>query len=183
MQNYKTLARPYANALFSIAKEEKTVDLFLDFLKNSLLILKNPDLVKLNKDPFSSSKLSEIIIFVFEKSSFAKQNEKKLFYNFLKILGQKKKIKLLDNIFLLFKKLKNEQKNIDNVYITSSFDLSEDEKNNLLKILEKKLNKKLNLILNIDTSLISGVVIKIGDKLIDMSYKKQLEKLDFVITH
>ena len=56
-------------------------------------------------------------------------------------------------------------------------ELSESQKNKLIKKLEEKYRKKIVLNLEVDESIIGGGILKIGNKVINGSIKYQLEDM------
>ena len=56
-------------------------------------------------------------------------------------------------------------------------ELSESQKNKLIKKLEEKYRKKIVLNLEVDESIIGGGILKIGNKVINGSIKHQLEDM------
>jgi len=68
------------------------------------------------------------------------------------------------------------EKDIKQVKITSAFPLIEEEKNTLQKKLEREIGHNVNLEMNIDPDLIAGIIITIGDIVIDGSLKYKIQK-------
>ncbi len=61
--------------------------------------------------------------------------------------------------------------------VYSAFDMSAEEKSILVSALDGFLNKKSKLTVSLDTSLIGGIYIRAGDRVIDASIRGQIERL------
>ena len=108
---------------------------------------------------------------------FSKKQLSEVISNFVKILIKNNDIKLTNKISEEFDKYFNLQKGIEKVEISTAKELTEVEKKEILKRLESQLNKKVELEEEVDPSLIGGLKIKYGDKLIDGSIKTKLSLL------
>ena len=61
--------------------------------------------------------------------------------------------------------------------VTSANELSEDEKNNITNQLKNTLGQKLSLNFDVDKSIIGGLIVKVGSKMIDTSIANKINKL------
>lgn len=170
----KLIAQRYADALVRIAKEGK-----LTFEK----ISKDLNLVK---EILTSSKdLNEILVNPVVSIEDKKEILDKVFsseidvlvINLLKLLTDKNKFNIFDEVLEAYNKSIDSVNNIKRVLVTSAVTMPDDAKNRLKQKLEKKLNANVVLDLNINKDIIAGLVIKIDDNVIDMSLKHKLEDL------
>lgn len=76
-----------------------------------------------------------------------------------------------------FVKIDYAKNHILDVEATFAVELTEEQKEKLIKKLENKTGKKIKLVVNVDKSLIGGGIIKIGDEITDGSIRRQLETL------
>ncbi len=63
------------------------------------------------------------------------------------------------------------------VRVSSAVPLTEEEQEALRKKLEARFSQDLNLRFEVESSLLGGVVVRVGDKVIDGSVKGKLEAL------
>lgn len=80
-------------------------------------------------------------------------------------------------IAALYEQYRAEEQGFLDARVASAFDLDDAEKKQLAKSLQKALGKKVRLDVTVDRSLIGGVVVRAGDKVIDGSIKGQLQRL------
>jgi F-type H+-transporting ATPase subunit delta len=105
-------------------------------------------------------------------------------FNFVKILKKNNHLKLKNKIILEFEKYWKEKNGIFDVLIKTTKPLEKTQKENLTnwiitrgsQLVNKKI-KEIEIKEKIDKNLINGMILKIGDSIIDSSVKKQLEKL------
>ena len=100
----------------------------------------------------------------------------------LNVLAENGRLALLPTIYELFELLKANHEKTMEVAVTSAFDVSEQEKNELGTALQRMLQRDINLETKTDQSLIGGVVIRAEHTVIDDSVKGRLEKLSQVLS-
>lgn len=181
MTNTKNIliADRYADALMQIAKEGK---LTFEKIKTDLNLVKeilttSKDLNDFLTNPIISiDNKKEIIDKIFGEEIDV------LLINFLKVLVDKNRFNAFFEIVESYDKCLDEVNNISRIQVTSAVEMSEESKNRLKIKLEEKIRKNIVLDLNINSDIIAGLVIKIGDNVIDMSLKHKLEDLSKNIT-
>lgn len=101
----------------------------------------------------------------------------KISLNFVETLLDENRFSIFGTIFELFKKEVDIIKNKQRVEVKSAVEIKEETKARLIEKLSKKLNKDIVLDCNTDESIIGGLIIKIEDKVIDLSLKTKFETL------
>lgn len=177
------IAQRYADALVQIARDGKLT--FEKISKNLNLIKEileqSKDLKEVLVNPVvSTDDKKEIIDKVFKNDSLGGIDV--LIINFLKLLTDKNKFDIFDDVLEAYNKLIDSIDNIKRVSVTSAVTMPEDAKGRLKQKLEEKLKANVVLDLNINKDIIAGLVIKIDDNVIDMSLKHKLEDLSKSIT-
>lgn len=104
-------------------------------------------------------------------------------HNFLLLLVDKRRETVLPTIFTEFKKLLNEARNIIEADVVTALPLSEAEHHALAQKLGVVTNKNVVLKTKVDPGILGGVIVKIGDKLIDGSVARQLKTLKAALTN
>ncbi|MDP4179838.1 MAG: F0F1 ATP synthase subunit delta [Bacillota bacterium] len=166
--------RRYAEALELIASKNNEVDSFQDELKEVVNLYKNGTEFKyfLDNPEIKIDTKKEIIKNIFSKSL------KKEMVNFLLLLLDKGRIKFLPGIYEEFVKLADIRRNMLNITIYSAANLDESQINKLRDKYGKLYNaSKVKATAKIDPSLIGGIKVKIGDKVIDGSLKGRFESI------
>lgn len=163
----------YAEALFAIAKEENKVDKLKEDLILTVGTLKDyPEFRKLFYHPVINLDDKKEMF----QNLFADKVENVLI-NFVKLLIDKKRENLLEEICALFIKMVNnlQSKVVAEVY--TAVELAEDDLNMLKEQLEKYLSKKVEIEKHTDKSVLGGVLVKIGDRIIDGTLKTRFENM------
>ncbi|MDP4088322.1 MAG: F0F1 ATP synthase subunit delta [Bacillota bacterium] len=170
---YEYLDRRYALALYRVAEEKGKVEEIMGQLREVVeLIYGNEDMMKLLKHPeISKTKKKDTIERIFK----GKVDEGIL--TFLLILIDKDRILYLREKLGEMEKIHLEKNNTLLAVIKTVVPLIEEERRNLLEKLEKRYNKKVLLKEELDSSLIGGVYVRVGDDVIDGTVKLRLEKM------
>jgi F-type H+-transporting ATPase subunit delta len=172
MSELLTQSRPYAEAIFEIAKDEKLLDIWVDDLSKVVsamqeetvrILIDSPDLSQRNK--------AEIFVSLFEGEISKKVS------NFVLVIGQANRLKLLEKVLENFKSLVALEKKQKNVTVASSYSLEQDQIERIKSALQKRTGSEINVSVEIDKSLIGGIKISYEDQVIDLSLKNKLEAL------
>ena len=97
--------------------------------------------------------------------------------NFLKLLVEKNRFCEFESICLYYKELLDRDLNIVNVTVISALNLEDSVKDRISDVLSKKFNADVNVIWQIDSSIIAGLKVKVGDSVIDSSVDTKLKNL------
>ena len=170
----KLVAGTYGEALFSLACEENKVDSMYDeVLSLEKILEQNPDLtVLMNHPKVTKEEKQKVIKDVFEGRASGELT------GFLNLLLQKDRYAELPAILKYFVGRVKEYKGIGVAYVTSAIELSPERKKEIeAKLLSTTVYKSMEMNYTVDESLIGGLVIRIGDRVVDSSIKTKLEGL------
>lgn len=172
MAELTTLARPYARAAFDQAKSEKSLDAWSKSL-GILAAIANCDKVS---DLFASPSLtseqkSDTLIGLCGEGLDSHQK------NFIRLLGENKRLSLLGGISDLFELYKAEHEKSVDVEVHSAYEIPDELSKTLAASLTKTLDRDVSLNTVVDKNLIGGAVIHAGDTVIDNSIRGRLAKL------
>ena len=171
MSEWTTIARPYAQAAFDYAVENKTVAHWQEMLVFAAEVASNETIEALLTGSLAAEKLAEIF------NGVCGEQLDQEGQNLVMILAENRRLQALPDISLLFNQLKAEfEKEID-VDITSAVKLNKKQQTSLSKSLETRLARKVKLNCSVDPDLIAGVLIKAGDTVIDGSLRSKLNRL------
>ncbi|PPR45218.1 MAG: ATP synthase subunit delta [Alphaproteobacteria bacterium MarineAlpha5_Bin6] len=164
----------YASALYELAIEANKVDATINDLKLVQKIIGgNKDLKLLIKSPLISSQ-DKLKVFM---KIFSNQGINDLTDNFLKVIANNKRFAYLSLIISQFMKINSAKRGDVTAEITSADELTEEQKNEIVNKLKVKLGDKLSLNYKIDNSIIGGLIVKVGSKMIDSSLVSKINKL------
>lgn len=172
MAELATVARPYAEALYRVAKSGD-LSAWSGLVSEMAFVSAHPDVKMLVENPnLSDSQVIDTFLCLL-KSSLSDESK-----NFIEILVNNGRISLLPEIATQFHALKNADGGAADAEIVSAFDLSEEQVSELLQTLEKKFGRKLNpSSVTVDSSLIGGVCVVVGDEVLDLSVRAKLQQM------
>ena len=172
MAELKTVARPYAKAVFEVAREQGHIAEWADMLNILASVTVDPKLNEALKNPaFSAEEKANALADVCAEVATDQGKA------FLLALAVNKRLSLLPMISELFLQFKLNFEKAVNVEFTSAFELTAEQTQALAASLAKKLDRTVNLTSETDASLLGGVVIRTGDLIIDGSVRGKLAKL------
>ncbi|MFP4015938.1 MAG: ATP synthase F1 subunit delta [Halanaerobiales bacterium] len=168
------IAKKYSLALFNLGKENSSLIEYRDELEAFVKTLKeNPDLKRFLSHPRVRVEDKKKTI----EKIFA-DNLSRNISNFVRLLIDRRREMYIELIYKNFLNLVNKEKDIIEVEVTSAIELSEELKNSLEKKLDKLLDKKEIIIKEkVDPEIIAGMIVKIGDNVIDGSFRSRLDSL------
>ncbi|AUT45724.1 F0F1 ATP synthase subunit delta [Achromobacter sp. AONIH1] len=173
MAELSTVARPYAEALFAAARDDKAgLPAWADLVGQLSQVAANPDVREAMADPRLGDK-QRIELF----SGLIKAELPQAARNFIELLVQNDRLLLLPVIASQFEALRNRHDGTAQAEITSAFELSEAQVKELVAALEQKFGLKLKPSVTVDQSLIGGVRVAVGDQVLDTSVQAQLARM------
>ena len=171
----KLISKTYGEALFELAVEENKVDVLAEEISAILDILKqNPDFVNLLNHP----KISKEEKLQVMEEVFGGKVSKEI-QGFLNIVVAKERNKELMAIMEYFLDEVKAMKGVGVCYVTTPTELKDAQKEAIVKkLLETTSFKQMEMHYGIDEKLIGGMVIRIGDRVVDSSIQTKLSKLE-----
>ncbi len=172
MAELSTLARPYAKAAFEYAMEAGDLQGWSDSLGTVSSVAKQSSVDQLLSSPSSTSSEQAAALTGICGESLSSAGK-----NFICILSENRRLKLLPQIAHQFEIMKANQEKAIEVDVASAQPLDEEQQEKLTEALSKKLERKVNMQVSLDKSLLGGAVIRAGDTVIDGSIRGRLTKL------
>jgi len=164
------VGRRYSKAIFEIAEEKNQVKEIYEMLNSAMVLyrtdkeFKNFILNPLIDNEQKKSVLNEI---------FGKDNSENL--NILLYILDKGRINCIKYIVAEYLKIYYRKNRILDVKATFTKELTDEQKKKLIDKLSQKTGKEINLEIKIDKNILGGGIIKIGDKIIDGSIRRELD--------
>jgi F-type H+-transporting ATPase subunit delta len=173
MDHDKTIARPYAKAIFEFALEQKELGSWSENLKFLAQISENSVMKPLYDDPnITPEQLSSVFINLLNKSDTDGHIK-----NFILVLSHYNRLSLLPEIAELYEESKADYEKTSHVFVTSAFPMENSIQEKLKKSLEIRLQREVTMNFELDKDLLGGAVIRAGDWVVDGSVRAKLEKL------
>ncbi len=172
MAELVTIARPYAEAVFRLAKEANAFAEWSRMLALLDTVTRDPQLEALISDP--NVKADAITRVVLDVCGSGLNDAGK---NFVKILVENDRLGVVAQIAGLYEQLRREHENELEATIVSAFPLSDAQVQELVAGLAKRFGRQVKATATVDPSLIGGARILVGDVVIDGSAAGQLQKM------
>ena len=166
------LAGRYALAVFELAQEEKALDAVAkDFAALKQLMAESPDLTRLIRAPVFSREEQAAgmngVLHRMEASALTRR--------FILLMASKRRLFALADIIRAYEGLVAKQRGEMSAQVISARPLSDNEIAELKAILKSKLSREIKLEAKIDASLLGGLIVKVGSRMIDSSLRTKLE--------
>lgn len=166
------IARPYAKAIFGIAVKEDALQHWSDQLKLLSKISENKQTIDCLRNPkLGWHERANLFIDICE-DSLDQQGK-----NLINILATNRRLIILPEVAILYEELRAIKENVTNVTVISANELTDEQENKLQVVLKKKLKRNILLRYATDKSVIGGLVLRIGDQVIDGTVRGKLNRL------
>jgi F-type H+-transporting ATPase subunit delta len=173
MQESTTLARPYAKAAFEYALANEQLPQWSALLEKAAVIVKDPQMVKLLHDPCVTREQAYGLL-----SKLCKDELNEPQRNLLRLLAKNQRFIVLPQIADLFNKLQAEYEQTLQVQVTTVIDLDQEQQDKLTQVLQQRFGKRIILNFSRDAELLGGILIRANNKVIDLSLRGQLQRLN-----
>ncbi|WIY52618.1 F0F1 ATP synthase subunit delta [Devosia sp. YIM 151766] len=165
------IARPYASALFDLAKGENQLAQVETGLSDiSRLIGESEDFSRYLRSPVIPGDIKASAL----DAVLGKAKVNPLVGNFLRIVARNGRLFALDQIIVAFRELAAAGRGETHAEVTSAAPLTDAQAKALAETLKAKLGKTVTLNQFVDPSLIGGLQVKVGSQMIDSSLKTKL---------
>lgn len=171
MAELATLARPYAEALFRVAKSGD-LSAWSELVAEMAQLGAHPDVKALVDTPsLTNQQVSDTLMSLLKSGNSGEAK------NFIQVLVENDRVTLLPEIGEQFLALKAAYEGSADAQIISAFEMSDAQIRQVLVPLEKKFGRKLNPTISVDNTLIGGVRVIVGDEVLDTSVRAKLQKM------
>lgn len=181
MADNNTIARPYAQAAFELARDAGALANWSQALTSARELMADGAVAEFLSTPSLSAEqrlefLSDLLSATAGKASVFGGSDLQGM-NFLRLLLEYGRVSVLPEISDHFETLKANVENSVDVTVTSASEMSAAQQDEIVAALKTRFGREVNLATEIDESLIGGAVIRAGDVVIDGSLRSRLEGL------
>ena len=164
----------YATALFELARDEKSVDAVKDDLdKFDAMLADSADLKRLVRSPvFSSDTQVKALSAVLDKAGISGISA-----NFLRVLTVNRRLFAVSDVIRAFRALVANFKGEATADVTVAETLSDKNLDVLKTALKSVTGKDVSLNVKVDPSIIGGLVVKLGSRMVDSSLRTKLNTI------
>ena len=172
MAELATIARPYANAVFDLAKRDGNLEQWSGMLAVLDATTQHPTVAQLLDSPDLPAAAK-----AFRLAEVCGDELDDRGKRFLQSLAEHDRLALINEIRTQFEELLAEEQKSLEVEVISAYPLTDAQGEALKQALNRKFDKEISIESRVDTSLIGGAVIRAGDMVIDGSVRGKLHKL------
>ncbi len=176
----KQVETVYGGALFELAVEQDQVDKFYEETGSLIQILdENPDFMAMMTHPqIPQEEKLETVNTIF-KGRISDE-----IIGLMRMIVEKGHFSDIKKIFSYFEDRVKEYKNIGVAHVSTPMELTKEEKEKIEKrLLETTDYKSFEMDYKVDKDLIGGMVIRIGDRVVDSSIRTKLYNLTRELSH
>jgi F-type H+-transporting ATPase subunit delta len=167
-----TIARPYAKAVFVLARDAKQLPHWSEILGIAATVVTDERVKPLLDNPHvSPGALVDLICDVGGKTFDAQAR------NFLAVMAENHRLSFLPEAAQLYAKLRADHERVLDVTLASAVDLSKEQLDRFTAALRKRFDREVRLQTRIDTTLLGGAVLQADDLVIDGSVRGGLAQL------
>lgn len=172
MAEVATLARPYAEAVFNLARDRGALPVWSERLAELSALATHAEMRAAIGDPnLGAQQITDLL------GSAVKTPLDDEARAFLRVLADNDRLKLLPEVCQQFEALRNEHEGVAEAHVLSAFPMSEGDIAELTGALERRFRRKLRALVEVDQSLIGGVRVQIGDEVLDASVRARLDAM------
>jgi len=172
MAGRATAARRYAEAAFEVGLRDGTVETWRQELDAAASVVDDQRVARLLGNPA----IAEETRLELAESTFGTIVSRPVL-NLIGLMLRRGRIDELPRVAAEFRRLDNERQGVTPATATSAVPLSEDEVRAITARLEEMTGGRVDLDLAVDPDLLGGLVVRVGDRMIDGSVRGRLERL------
>jgi F-type H+-transporting ATPase subunit delta len=169
------VAGRYASALFSLAQDDRQTDAVADALERfGALVAASPDLERLVRSPvFSAADQLKALDAV-----LARANIDGVAANFIRLVATKRRLFFIREMIADYRKLYDAHRGVTRAEVTSAAALTDGNIAALKESLRAASGgRQVDLDLKLDPSIIGGLIVKLGSRMVDGSLKTKLNAI------
>ncbi len=172
MAELATIARPYANAVFELAKRSRTLDRWSDQLGLAALVCADASVNEIIESPAATS-LEKADTLARVCGDELSEEGRQL----LRVLAHNDRLDALGEISAQYEALRAQEEASLDVEVVSAYPLDDAEQKRLVEALTRRFKKDIQVTSRVEESLLGGAIIRAGDTVIDGSVRGKLNKL------
>jgi F-type H+-transporting ATPase subunit delta len=172
------MAGRYATALFELALETNSVEQVQSDLKAfDALVASSPDLQRLVRSPvFSAEDQARALVAILEKTGISG-----IAANFLRVVAANRRLFAVVEIIRGFNRMVAAHKGEVTAQVTVAEQLNDARMNEIRDALKQVTGKDVQIDVDVDPSIIGGIKVKVGSRMVDASLRTKLNSIKFAM--
>jgi len=177
MAELATIARPYAEAVFRLARQGNALPAWSDALNLIATVYEDPQMQAAMANP-------KVISADIERLLLAICGERidGVARNLIQLLVHNRRLSVLVEIRELFEQLKLEDEGKVDAKISSAFPMEDAQRQHVVNLLSTRFKRNINATVTVDPDLIGGIKVEVGDKVWDASVRGRLQTMAVTLT-
>ena len=167
-----TIARPYAHAVFGIAKDKGELKSWSELLAVLSQCVAQPEVQSIISSPAVSDE--QVINLLANVSGKLMTDDAR---NFLAVLAKNDRLSVLADVAVIYEELREEAEQMMTADVTSALELTAEQEKDISAALKQRLGRDITLNTSVDQTLLGGAIIRAGDLIIDGSALGKLNRL------
>lgn len=173
MSSSNTLAKRYARALWGSVENGGADKLLAEFKAVAEIFDSNAELKSLALSPaFTLDEKNKLLAELLEKAGASVRLK-----DFMTILVQRERFELLSKIYEEFRLEYLQANKVKEAVVESAYELSENEREQISKLLEAALDSRVQLVVKVEPSLIAGLRVDVDGRTIDATIRANVDLL------
>ena len=168
---------PYVKAIFEIAQETNTTDVWLAELQLLSNLTQTADFIALVRNPAINI---QTILNVLQETYTTMSSA---ILHLIQLLHKNKKLLFMPRIYTLYQQMLAASKNKATAIIQTTYPINPTEMAQIEMHLSKKTSKSITAVIQINPAIIGGIIISIDDQIIDHSITSSLNALTTQLIH
>jgi F-type H+-transporting ATPase subunit delta len=171
MTRVSAVARRYAQAYFELAQESDGIEGWGNELRDVAEALSQPEVAGALVNPrLSMAQRTHLAMELLEGVSTPARN-------LARMLVERRRTRLVNEILAHYQRLTDDALGIVRARVTTAIELDEPLEKQITQTLEEKFGSKVQTIVESDPAIIGGLVVRIGDRVVDDSIRTHLQQL------
>lgn len=172
MAELTTIARPYAEAAFSLARDQNALPVWSQMLKLAATVVADGRIADALDNPKLDAPAKESLLLSICGDRLNPEGR-----NFVRLLVEADRITLMPAIASLFETLKDEADGVAKATIETAFPLEGSDLTDLTTALERRFKRKVEATVVVNPDLVGGARITVGDNVIDGTVQERLRAM------
>ncbi len=167
-----TVARPYAEAVYRLAKQQNTFDGWSKMLELAVSVESDARLQPLIGNPLLPRAQMEHLFLSVCGTRLSAEGK-----NLISLLVENGRLALLSHIAAAYEDLRAAEQGVTEARIATAFPFTDGQLKDLLETLQARFKRKIEPSVVVDPDLIGGVKVEVGDEVFDASVRGRLDTM------
>ncbi|NIO40465.1 MAG: F0F1 ATP synthase subunit delta [Burkholderiales bacterium] len=172
MAELVTIARPYAEAAFSLAKQRDELGKWSEMLSLMVSVYNDSEFQSAIGAPsVTGADVERLMLSICGERIDGNAR------NFVQLLVENSRLAAIGDVQRLYEQLKSDDEGVVDAQIASAYPLQDQQLEKIVALLAKRYDKKISPTVDVDAELIGGIKVQVGDKVWDASVRGRLEEM------